>query len=62
MRCEIGGQLLKTTHIENYPGVGKCNGYELVMGMRPETKAANRDHEGVVRGELKGKPKKVLIL
>lgn len=51
---EAGGQLLKTTHIENYPGVGKCNGYELVIGMPAETKEANRKEEGVVQGSLNG--------
>ncbi|CAH6418658.1 Pyridine nucleotide-disulphide oxidoreductase [uncultured virus] len=31
-----GGQLLNTTDIENYPGVGTKNGFDLVDGMRKQ--------------------------
>ncbi len=44
-----GGQLLKTTYVENYPGTGKVLGYDLVMGPSKTARDTYRTEDGAVK-------------
>lgn len=49
-----GGQLLKTTYVENYPGTGKILGSDLVLGPIKKVRDTARAADGAVKVDVDG--------
>lgn len=49
---DAGGQLVKTTYVENYPGVGKVMGYDLAYGIPEDVFKLHADQSGALKATL----------
>lgn len=49
---DAGGQLVKTTYVENYPGVGKVMGYDLAYGIGEDVFKLHADQSGALKATL----------
>lgn len=58
----VGGQMVNTPEVENYPGIGKVTGVQLSMDLYQQATdlGATIEYDGVVTAQLKGESKTVM--